>query len=210
LGSILLNTKEKQLFLHPTSFIDGSSEIDKSVQIWHFTQVREKVKIGEGTTIGSNTYIGPEVQIGKFVKIQSHVLIHEPCVIGDFVLIGPSVVTANDKTPRAFNPNMEMIRPNEWIKQPIVIGHHSSIGANVTLVGPISVGEFALIGAGSVVIEDVAPHSLVLGNPAKHKYWVGKNGHKLEYDKKQELFVDKLTNETYKALGDKICLIEQK
>jgi serine acetyltransferase len=99
---------------------------------------------------------------------------------------------------------MEVIKPDEWIKQPIKIGLPSPIGANVTLVRPITVGEFALIGADSVVNEDLAPNSLVLGNLVRHKNWVGKNDHNLDHGKQQELFVDKLTNESFAVLGDKI------
>jgi acetyltransferase-like isoleucine patch superfamily enzyme len=126
-----------------------------------------------------------------------------PCVIGNFALIGPSIVITNDKTTR-LNPYMEVIKPDEWIKQPIKIGLPSPIGANVTLVRPITVGEFALIGADSVVNEDLAPNSLVLGNLVRHKNWVGKNDHNLDHGKQQELFVDKLTNESFAVLGDKI------
>jgi UDP-2-acetamido-3-amino-2,3-dideoxy-glucuronate N-acetyltransferase len=173
--------------------IASNTEIHASVQIWHNSQVREYVDIGEGSVIGSNCYIGPGVKIGKNVRIQNNVNIYEPCLIRDFVFIGPGVVTTNDKYPRAFNVKGERISEKDWEKEQIEINSYASIGANATLIGPISIGEYSLIGAGSVVSRSVPSHSLTHGNPAKHKHWIGNTGQRLQLFLGGDLLIDSKT-----------------
>ena len=179
--------------IESSAIIALNTEIHETVQIWQNSQIRENVKIGEGSVIGSNCYIGPGVKIGKNVRIQNNVNIYEPCIIKDFVFIGPGVVTTNDKYPRAFNLKGERISGEDWEQKLRQMNSNASIGANTTLIGPISIGEYCLIGAGSVVSRSVPSHSLTLGNPAKHKYWIGNNGQRLQLFLGRDLLIDSNT-----------------
>ena len=158
-------------FKHPTSVVE-SNEIGENTKIWHFAHVREKAKIGKSCIIGKSSYVDVDVVIGNNVKIQNFVSIYKGVVIEDDVFIGPSVTFTNDKHPRAFLWDDSRICKT-------LVKKGASIGANSTIVCGISIGEYAMIGAGSVVTKDIPDHALALGNPAKVVGFVCYCGEKL-------------------------------
>lgn len=158
-------------YKHPTSIVE-SDEIGEGTKIWHFVHIREKAKIGKNCNIGKGAYIDTEVVIGNNVKIQNFATIYKGVIIEDDVFIGPAVVFTNDLYPRAF------IWSEEKIKR-TVVRRGASIGANSTIICGIEIGEYAMIGAGSVVTKSIPPHSLVYGNPAKLRGFVCYCGRKL-------------------------------
>ncbi len=137
-------------------------------------QVREHASIGTDCIISKDCYIDHHVQIGDRCKVQNGVSVYHGVTIGNDVFIGPNVCFTNDRVPRAFNAG--------WQVTPTAIGNGASIGANSTLVCGISVGEYAMVAAGSVVTRDVAPYTLVMGNPARAVARVDKAGNRLEGD----------------------------
>ncbi len=158
-----------EYFVHPSSYIDENVKIGKGAKIWHFCHILRNTIIGEACIIGQNCMIGPDVVIGNRCKIQNNVSIYKGVTLEDEVFVGPSVVFTNVLTPRAF-----IERKHEFM--PTLIKRGATIGANATIVCGITVGEYALIGAGAVVTKDIPPYRLILGHPARLAGWVCKCG----------------------------------
>jgi len=159
-------------FKHPTAIIEKNVKIGKNTRIWHFVHIREGAVIGENCNIGKCVYIDTDVKIGNNVKIQNFATIYRGVEIEDDVFIGPHVTFTNDLYPRAFSKN--------WKVVPTLVKKGASIGANATIICGVTIGEYAMIGAGSVVTRDVPNFGLVYGNPAKLKGYVCYCGRKLE------------------------------
>jgi UDP-2-acetamido-3-amino-2,3-dideoxy-glucuronate N-acetyltransferase len=157
-----MNTNEndfKGVFIHPTAEVSKEASILRGTSIWNQAQIRENAKIGLGCNIGKDVYVDFDVKIGNYVKIQNGISIYHGVEIEDDVFLGPHMTFTNDKFPRAWNGDFKLY--------PTLIKRGASIGAHATLICGITIGEYAMIGAGSVVTKDVPPHALVLGNPAK-------------------------------------------
>jgi UDP-2-acetamido-3-amino-2,3-dideoxy-glucuronate N-acetyltransferase len=165
-----------------SNLVDSSAVIGHGVRIWHNSQIRDKVVIGADCIIGRNVYVGSGVRIGQNCKIQNNALIYEPAVIGDGVFIGPAVVLTNDQYPRAINPDLTLKSADDWIAVGVSIGTGASIGAGAICVAPISIGDWSMVAAGSVVTRNVPNFALVAGVPARQIGWVGKLGYKLTED----------------------------
>lgn len=153
--------------IHPSTRVGDNSRIGSDTVIWENSQVREGVTIGKNCVIGRNVYIGPGVVIGDNCKIQNNALIYEPAVIEDGVFIGPAVVLTNDKNPRAVNNDGTLKSSADWEMVGVTVRRGAAIGANSTCIAPVEIGEWSLVGAGSVVTKNVQPHTTVAGNPAR-------------------------------------------
>lgn len=162
---------EKNYFVHESSYVDEGAEIGEGTKVWHFTHIMSGAKVGKKCSIGQNVNIGGKAIIGNGVKIQNNVSLYDDVVIEDDVFCGPSCVFTNVINPRAF-----IERKHEYKQTLIKKG--ASIGANATIVCGVTVGEYALIGAGSVVTKDVPPYALVYGNPARVQGKVNAAGEK--------------------------------
>ena len=141
-------------------------------------QLGTNVKIADfvnlyGCQIGDNTKIGPFVEIqknariGKSCKIQSHTFICEGVTIEDHVFVGHAVTFINDRYPRATNESGGLQTEEDWIVEPTLVEKGASVGSGCTILSNVTVGEKAIVGAGSVVTHDVPPNSIVAGNPAR-------------------------------------------
>ncbi len=163
-----------EFFCHESSVIDDGATIGSGCKIWHFVHVRAKATVGSNTSIGQGCYIG-NATIGNNCKIQNHVSVFDGVTIGDNVFIGPSAVFTNVRNPRA-----EVDRSAEF--ESTTIGNGVSIGANATIRCGVSIGDYALIGAGSVVTNDVPAHAEVVGVPAKLNGYRCRCGAKIKVD----------------------------
>lgn len=146
--------------IHPTAIVDEGAEIGEGTRIWHWTHVCSGAKIGKNCVLGQNVYVGSKVRIGDGCKIQNNVSIFDGVLLEENVFVGPSAVFTNVKNPRAHVERKDQFKPT-------VLKAGSTIGANATIVCGVDIGEYALVGAGSVVTKDVAPNVVVSGNPAK-------------------------------------------
>jgi len=153
-------------FAHASSYIDDGVEIGEGTCIWHFCHVLTGSRVGKDCRVGQNVVIGPRVEIGNNVKIQNNVSVYEGVTLEDDVFCGPSIVFTNIATPRSAFPRN---RSEDNLKTLVKRG--ASIGANATIICGNTIGEHALIGAGSVVTRDVPPHAVVYGNPARQRGW---------------------------------------
>jgi len=160
------------VFIHPAAHVEDGSTIGSGTKVWINSQVREGAVIGEDCIIGKDTYIDAGVRIGNRVKVQNGVSVYRGVEIGDDVFVGPNVAFTNDYLPRAFN--------RDWKITETFVRRGASIGANATIICGSEIGEYALVGAGSVVTKDVPAHALVVGNPARIVGYVCRCGQRLD------------------------------
>ncbi len=168
---------------HKTVDIEDGAKIGEETKIWHNSQIKKGAEIGQSCTIGHNCFIGNGAIIGSGVKIQSNTDVWERVVLENDVFVGPSVVFTNDKNPRSKYPKDK----KEWLSTLVKEG--ATIGANVTIVCGITIGRFAMIGAGSVVTKDVPDYALFLGVPAKLFGWFCECGTKIEFKDEETICV---------------------
>lgn len=147
-------------FIHPTSIVDADAQIGDGTKVWHFCHIMPNAVIGKGCTLGQNVMVGRGVKIGNGVKIQNNVSVYEGVILEDDVFVGPSAVFTNVINPRSFIERKSSFMPT-------VVKKGASIGANATIICGVVIGEYALVGAGSVVTKNVDSFSVVVGNPAK-------------------------------------------
>lgn len=160
-------------YIHPSSHVDARANIGAGTKIWINVQVRENASIGGGCIISKDVYIDAGVKIGDRCKIQNSVSVYAGVTIEDEVFVGPNACFTNDRVPRAFNAS--------WKITPTTVRRGASIGANATIVCGVTIGEYAMVAAGAVVTRDVAPYSLVIGNPARHHAWIDREGEKVAH-----------------------------
>lgn len=172
--------------IHPTAEISSTASIGEGASIWHHCQVRENAHIGENCILGKGVYIDAGVIIGRNVKIQNYVSVFHGVTVEDGVFIGPHVCFTNDLWPRAINPDGSLKAANDWVLSPTLIRHGASLGANSTIRCGITIGAWAMVGAGSVVTRNVPDHGLVRGNPARLAGFVCFCGAKLMVEKLQK------------------------
>jgi UDP-2-acetamido-3-amino-2,3-dideoxy-glucuronate N-acetyltransferase len=162
----------RDIFVHPSSFVDEGCEIGEGTRIWHFSHVMPGARIGRHCNIGQNVVISPDVVIGDNVKIQNNVSVYTGVVLEDDVFCGPSMVFTN-----VINPRSHVSRKDEY--QRTLVRRGATLGANCTVVCGYTIGRFAFVGAGAVITRDVPDHALVVGNPARVTGWMCACGAKL-------------------------------
>ncbi len=165
----------KAYFAHETAVIDNDCEIGSGTKIWHFSHIMPHCVIGENCNIGQNVVVSPKVVLGKNVKVQNNVSIYTGVECEDDVFLGPSMVFTN-----VINPRSAVQRRDEY--QKTIVKKGASIGANATIVCGNNIGEYSFVGAGAVVVKEVFPYALVVGNPSKQIGWISEYGHRLEFD----------------------------
>jgi UDP-2-acetamido-3-amino-2,3-dideoxy-glucuronate N-acetyltransferase len=186
-------------FAHATAVIDEPCQIGEGTKIWHFSHIMPNCVIGKNCNLGQNVVVSPQVTLGNNVKVQNNVSLYSGVVCDDDVFIGPSVVFTN-----ILNPRSAVIRRHQYVSTLIKKG--ASLGANSTIVCGYTIGEYALIGAGAVITNNVPPYALVVGNPARQTGWVSEYGHKLTFDA-NGLAVCPESNQQYKLTDNKVIRI---
>ena len=159
-------------FIHESAIVDPGASIGRATSIWHWTHICSGARIGEECSLGQNVFIANDVVIGNKVKIQNNVSVYDAVILEDNVFCGPSMVFTNVHNPRA-----EISRKDEYRKTWVKRG--ATLGANCTIICGVDIGEYAFIGAGAVVTNDVAPFELMIGVPARRMGWMCKCGTRL-------------------------------
>ncbi len=159
-------------FVHPSAWVDTPCEIGAGTKIWHFCHVMAHAKIGDHCVLGQNVFVASGVVIGNGVKIQNNVSVYQGVILEDGVFCGPSMVFTN-----VINPRSEIERKSEY--RTTLVRRGATLGANCTVVCGVTIGRYALVGAGAVVTRDVPDYALVMGVPARQVGWVSRHGHRL-------------------------------
>ena len=167
--------RAKSFFSHKTALVDDSCSIGKDTRIWHFSHVMTKVRIGKKCNIGQNVMVSQGVKIGNNVEIQNNVSVCEGVVLEDDVFCGHSMVFADMDFTRS-----RIAKKNKPKKT--LVKNGASIGANATILCGVTIGRYALIGAGTVANKDVPDYALVTGNPGEISGWMCECGVEMEFD----------------------------
>lgn len=193
----------KDYFVHESSCIDEDVQIGKGSKIWHFSHLQPGARIGEGCILGQNVNVGSNVVIGNYCKIQNNVSIYEGVELQNYVFCGPSMVFTNIRLPRSEFPQKGSIYYEKTL-----VKKSASIGANATIICGVTIGEYALIGSGTVVTKDVPDYALVIGNPGVLVGWVNRYGDKLFFDDNGFSICPK-SNLKYQLLNNKVNILDE-
>jgi len=170
-------------FKDKTANIQKGAKIGNGTKIWQNCQILKGAAIGKQCVIGHNCFVASGAKLGDGVKLESNIDVWDLVVLNDYVFVGPSAVFTNDLTPRAKYPKKEYPSFGKWVSTLVKTG--ASIGANATIVCGNTIGEWAIIGAGAVVADDVPDFAVVVGVPAKIIGWACECGNKLNFKGKK-------------------------
>jgi UDP-2-acetamido-3-amino-2,3-dideoxy-glucuronate N-acetyltransferase len=177
-------------FIHPTAEVSPEATIGDDCRIWRQAHIREQADVGPGSIIGAGVYVGAEVRLGRNCKVQNDALLYEGVTLEDGVFVGPQVCFTNDFLPRAVNPDLSLKTAADWHVGATLVKEGASVGAQSVVVTGITIGKWALVGAGSVVSRDVPDHALVYGQPARIRGWVCYCARRLEIRRSGDEVVD--------------------
>ena len=188
-------------FVHESAIIDEGASIGKNSRVWHFVHVCQGAKIGEGVSLGQNVFVGNKVIIGDNCKIQNNVSVYDNVYLEKDVFCGPSMVFTN-----VYNPRSSVERKSEY--QDTIVKKGATLGANCTIVCGVTIGEYAFIGAGAVVNNEVKPYALVVGVPAKQIGWMSEYGEQLDLPLNGNATIKCAhTGDTYSLVSDSVTKI---
>jgi predicted dehydrogenase/acetyltransferase-like isoleucine patch superfamily enzyme len=168
--------EKKKLFVHDTVEIDSGCRIGIGTKIWHFSHILKNCYVGKNCVIGQNVVIGPNVTIGNGCKIQNNVSVYQGVTLQDEVFCGPSMVFTNVYNPRAAISRMDQSKPT-------LVEKGATLGANCTILCGVTIGKYAFVSAGAVVLKNVPDHALVVGNPGILKGWMCQCGYRIIFTK---------------------------
>lgn len=188
-----------EYYAHESAIVDEGCTIGSGTKIWHFSHIMPNCTLGKNCNIGQNVVVSPDVVLGDNVKVQNNVSLYTGVICEDDVFLGPSMVFTN-----VTNPRSGVNRRGQYSKT--VVKKGASIGANATIVCGHDIGEFAFIGAGSVVTKHIPPYALVVGNPARQIGWMSEYGHRLEFDSNGFAICPE-SNEKYELKNNKVSKI---
>ena len=160
-------------YQHPSAIVDEGAQIGKDSRVWHFVHVCSGARIGAGVSLGQNVFVGNKVVIGDRCKIQNNVSVYDNVTLEEGVFCGPSMVFTNVYNPRSLIERKDQYRDT-------LVKKGATLGANCTIVCGVTIGEFAFIGAGAVVNEDVPAYALMVGVPARQIGWMSEFGEQLD------------------------------
>lgn len=189
--------------IQPSADVSPEADIGDGSTVWHLAQVREQAVLGRNCVIGRGAYVGTGVRMGDHCKLQNYALVYEPAVLEDGVFVGPAVVFTNDHYPRSISPDGTLKRGDDWAAVGVTCKQGASVGARAVCVAPVTIGAWALVAAGSVVVADVPDHALVAGVPARRIGWVGRAGVPLE-DAGDGRWRCPQTGEAYREDGERL------
>ncbi len=166
-------SSDTNYFVHSSAIVDEGAEVGEGSRIWHFAHVCAGARIGKGVSLGQNVFVGNKVIIGDKCKIQNNVSVYDNVALEEGVFCGPSMVFTN-----VYNPRSLVERKSEY--RDTLVKKGATLGANCTVVCGTTIGEYAFIGAGAVIIKDVPAYALMVGVPARQIGWMSEYGEQLE------------------------------
>jgi len=155
------------VIVHATADLSPDCQVGENTQIWQHVQVREGASIGANCILGKGVYVDTDVLVGNNCKLENGASVYRPAVLEDGVFIGPGVIVTNDRLPRAVNPDGTLKGPEDWKPIPVLVRQGASVGAGSVVLPGVTIGRWAMVGAGAVVRHDIPDHGLVVGNPAR-------------------------------------------
>jgi UDP-2-acetamido-3-amino-2,3-dideoxy-glucuronate N-acetyltransferase len=185
---------------HETAIIDEGAQIGNETRVWHWVHICGGAVIGEKCSLGQNVFIGNRVTIGNNVKIQNNVSVYDNVFIESDVFCGPSMVFTN-----VYNPRSAVTRKDEY--RDTFVKKGATLGANCTIVCGVTIGEYAFVGAGSVINKNIPDFALMVGVPAKQIGWMSRFGERMELPLKGEAeYICPNTKDHYILKNDSVSL----
>jgi acetyltransferase-like isoleucine patch superfamily enzyme len=168
--------------IHPSAEVEEGARVGANTRIWHYAHVRSGAVIGDDCILGHSVYVDCGVVVGSRVKLENRVSLFRGVTLEDGVFVGPHTTFTNDKHPRAITRSGQLASEEDWTAVGTLVKYGASIGAGAVILPGVTIGRWAMVGAGALVSRDVPDHGLVVGHPARLAGYACKCGQSLSCD----------------------------